>query len=104
MIKVSYFPGCTLRTKAKQLDIYARKCAEFFYGPKMEYAFDDYGQSQVEDSYLDNFRDDDWYGGFSDFLSSCDTLLQQAAQGTPVRESPWGMIALFAVISCVIAA
>ena len=28
MIKVSYFPGCTLRTKAKQLDLYARKCAE----------------------------------------------------------------------------
>ena len=80
-----------------------RKCAEFFYGPKMEYAFDDYGQRQVEDSYLDNFHDDDWYGGFSDFLSSCDSLLQQAEQGTPVRESPWGMIALFAVISCVIA-
>lgn len=27
-MKVSYFPGCTLSTKAKELDIYARKCAE----------------------------------------------------------------------------
>ncbi|MBQ5842225.1 MAG: CoB--CoM heterodisulfide reductase iron-sulfur subunit B family protein [Clostridia bacterium] len=27
-MKVSYFPGCTLKNKAKQLDIYARKCAE----------------------------------------------------------------------------
>ncbi len=27
-MKVSYFPGCTLRTKAKNLDMYARKCAE----------------------------------------------------------------------------
>ena len=27
-MKVSYFPGCTLRTKAKELDYYARKCAE----------------------------------------------------------------------------
>lgn len=27
-MKVSYFPGCTLRTKAKDLDFYARKCAE----------------------------------------------------------------------------
>ena len=27
-MKVSYFPGCTLRTKAKILDVYARKCAE----------------------------------------------------------------------------
>ncbi len=25
--KYSYFPGCTLKTKAKQLDYYARKCA-----------------------------------------------------------------------------
>lgn len=28
MKKVSYFPGCTLRTKAKELDFYARACAE----------------------------------------------------------------------------
>ncbi len=27
-MKVSYFPGCTLRTKAKTLDFYARACAE----------------------------------------------------------------------------
>lgn len=27
-MKVSYFPGCTLKTKAKQLDVYAYKCAE----------------------------------------------------------------------------
>jgi len=27
-MKVSYFPGCTLRTKAKDLDTYARTCAE----------------------------------------------------------------------------
>ena len=26
-MKVSYFPGCTLRTKAKDLDFYARECA-----------------------------------------------------------------------------
>ncbi len=28
-MKVSYFPGCTLKNKAKDLDVYARKCAEF---------------------------------------------------------------------------
>ena len=27
-MKFSYFPGCTLKNKAKILDIYARKCAE----------------------------------------------------------------------------
>ena len=28
MIKVSYFPGCTLKTRAKALDLYARRSAE----------------------------------------------------------------------------
>jgi len=28
MMNVSYFPGCTLKNKAKDLDLYARKCAE----------------------------------------------------------------------------
>lgn len=27
-MKASYFPGCTLKTKAKDLDLYTRKCAE----------------------------------------------------------------------------
>lgn len=27
-MKMSYFPGCTLKTKAKELDVYARRCAE----------------------------------------------------------------------------
>ena len=27
-MKFGYYPGCTLKTKAKDLDIYARKCAE----------------------------------------------------------------------------
>jgi len=27
-MKFSYFPGCTLKTKGKDLDIYARKSAE----------------------------------------------------------------------------
>ena len=27
-MKMQYFPGCTLKNKAKQLDVYARRCAE----------------------------------------------------------------------------
>ncbi|MBO5671162.1 MAG: CoB--CoM heterodisulfide reductase iron-sulfur subunit B family protein, partial [Clostridia bacterium] len=34
-MKVQYFPGCTLKNKAKQLDIYARQCAELL-GVTME--------------------------------------------------------------------
>ena len=34
-MKISYYPGCTLRTKAKELDVTARKCAEAL-GVEME--------------------------------------------------------------------
>ena len=34
-MKISYYPGCTLRTKAKELDITARRCAEAL-GVEME--------------------------------------------------------------------
>ena len=49
-----------------------RKYATFFYGPKAEYAFDAYGQELMEEEFLDDFRDDDWYDGFEDYLEVCD--------------------------------
>ena len=71
----------------------------FVYGDAAEYAFDEYGQSMLEDVFLDNFDDDDWYGGFRDYLDECGSYLQQAADGSPVRASP----ALFIVIAIAIA-
>ena len=62
-----------------------RKYATFFYGPKAEYAFDAYGQELMEEEFLDNFRDDDWYGGFEDYLEVCDEYLARAEAGDPVR-------------------
>ena len=62
-----------------------RKYATFFYGPKTEYAFDAYGQELMEEEFLDNFRDDDWYGGFSDYLEVCAEYLARAEAGDPVR-------------------
>ena len=62
-----------------------RKYATFFYGPKAEYAFDAYGQELMEEEFLDNFRDDDWYGGFSDYLEVCAEYLARAEAGDPVR-------------------
>ncbi|MBQ8405789.1 MAG: disulfide reductase, partial [Clostridia bacterium] len=34
-MKISYYPGCTLKTKAKQLDVTARLCAKAL-GVEME--------------------------------------------------------------------
>ena len=62
-----------------------RKYATFFYGPKAEYAFDAYGQELMEEEFLDNFRDDDWYDGFEDYLEVCAEYLERAEAGDPVR-------------------
>ena len=73
-----------------------RAFAHFYYGEKSEYAFNSYAQEQIEDTFLDNFRENDWYGGFSDYLSACGEYLALAAEGHPVRRSPVPAI----VISC----
>lgn len=61
-----------------------RKYATFFYGPKAEYAFDAYGQELMEEEFLDDFRDDDWYDGFEDYLEVCAEYLERAEAGDPV--------------------
>ena len=73
-----------------------RAFAHFYYGEKSEYAFNSYAQEQIEDTFLDNFLENDWYGGFSDYLSACGEYLALAAEGHPVRRSPVSAI----VISC----
>ena len=61
-----------------------RDYAMFVYGPKASEVFNAYGQEQLETYFLDNFRDDDWYGGFGDYIDACSNYLQLAEQGTPV--------------------
>ncbi len=47
-------------------------------------AFSDEGKDWLAKQYLDNFKKDDWYGGFSDYLSGSEKLLQMAADGKPM--------------------
>ena len=47
-------------------------------------AFTDRGKEELSDQFLDDFKDDDWYSGFSDYLSACQEMLIQANNGTPV--------------------
>lgn len=51
-------------------------------------AFTDYGRTQLEDCFLDNFKKDDWYGGFSDYLDKCDSMLSSAREGHPLDVKP----------------
>lgn len=73
-----------------------RAFAHFYCGAKSEYAFNAYGQEQIEEVFLDNFHVNDWYGGFSDYLTACGEYLALAEDGHPVRSSP----AIPIVISC----
>ena len=45
--------------------------------------FTDYGKEKMEERYLDEFGDDDWYGGFTEYLDCCEEYLQLAEEGTP---------------------
>lgn len=54
------------------------------HGEFAHYAFTDYGKTTISDVFLDNFRNDDWFGGFFDYLSRCEVMLQLARSGEPV--------------------
>ncbi len=47
-------------------------------------AFTDYGKDRLEDVFLDNFRNGDWYGGLADFVDGCGYYLETAAKGQPI--------------------
>ncbi len=85
------------------LSMAERDWAFFCYGERCEYAFNSYGQKELEAVFLDNFGEDDWFGGFKDYIAECSAYLQKAADGDPVRESPAAYIIIMAVISLFIA-
>ncbi len=66
-----------LSMKERGYDIYV-------HGDFGNTAFTDYGKDQLARSFLDEFRTDDWAGGFSAYLGGCDELLRRAQSGDPV--------------------
>lgn len=54
------------------------------YGTQAHIAFTDYGKDQLANVFLDNFRNNDWYGGFIDYIATCGEYLELASAGTPV--------------------
>ena len=71
------------------------------------YSFTDYGKAQLEKEFLDNFKNDDWYGGFRDFITESEDYMAQAEAGTPVDVEPvskaalaTGSVGIGAVVSC----
>ncbi len=58
------------------------------HGDAANAAFTDYGKYLLEDEFLDNFREDDWYGGFADYISECVLYLEASANGAPIDAEP----------------
>ena len=80
-----------------------RDYAMFVYGDHAEYAFDRYGQKELEDAFLGYFGDNDWYGGVSHYLDTCDEYLTRAEEGKPVRKNTLPMYIIVVAASCAIA-
>ena len=85
-----------------------RDWAMFCYGKRCEYAFNSYGQEKLEKVFLDNFGENDWYGGFEDYVKECRVYLEKASAGKPVRASLFYplliVIGLFAAIAALLVA
>ena len=58
------------------------------HGDTANAAFTDYGKYIMQDEFLDNFREDDWSGGFADYIAACGCYLEANANGTPIDVEP----------------
>ena len=85
------------------LSMEERDYAMFVYGEYAEYAFDEFGREELEERFLGDFGDNDWYGGISHYLDACDEFLTKADAGDPVRLSYWDYFPAVAILSCLAA-
>lgn len=85
------------------VDLSMREMAFFVYGNDAEYALDSYGQLLLEEAFIDDFRENDWYKGLLDFAETCENSFAAAERGEPIRESNAPMIGLVWVIAAVAA-
>ncbi len=93
------------------LSPYYREFAFFVYGSDAGYAFNDYAQTVVEDSFYSDFADNDWSGGIDDFIDACKKALSAAESGSPLRKKAgfeygiaYVIAALIALIVCLVCA
>ena len=85
------------------LSMAERDYAMFVYGEYAEYAFDEYGQEKLEEQFLGDFGENDWYGGISNYLDACEEYLTKADAGKPVRRPYWIWFVISAGCSCLAA-
>ncbi len=69
------------------LSMEERDFAIFIYGDEAEAAITEQGRSRIEDAFLDDFREDDWYGGLLDYYEQSGQVLARAQAGDPVTSN-----------------
>lgn len=65
------------------LSMYDRDYSLIVNGGFGDYAFNKATREAFTDFFLDDFADDDWYGGISDYLTWCGNYLETAENGEP---------------------
>lgn len=66
------------------LSMAQRDYALIAHGDLANRAFTDYGKDLLSEVFLDDFRYDEWFGGFEDYISCSGDFLQACSEGTPV--------------------
>lgn len=56
------------------------------HGSQTDYALTEYARDVLEDAFLPYFRQDQYFGGFREFLSKCGEILQAAEDGKPLEK------------------
>lgn len=65
-------------------------------------AFTDYGKDHLSEEFLDDFADDAWEAGFSDYLETCETLLEMAKDGAPMDIGNHPSARLYGILACIV--
>ena len=65
-------------------------------------AFTDYGKDRLADRFLDNFGENDWYGGFNDYLDKCGSMLNSAREGQPLDVNSSPLIRLVGILISIV--
>lgn len=90
------------------LSMSQRKASQIAYGSKATSIFVGDNQARLEEGFKDNFKVDDWAGGFADFLTMSEEMLVKGANGgdyDPDYEAGpnWKALGIAVLASCVIA-
>lgn len=74
------------------------------YGDHGNATFTDRNKTELEDVFLDNFREDDWFGGFQDYLTTSERMLAEEAADSQTETGPnWELLGIAVLGSCIIA-